>query len=49
MICMALELMEHSKVRHRLLGKKTILTHNKCYRIVQVIWPNRKGTTDLVV
>lgn len=48
MICMALEHTEHSKVRHRLLGKKTILTHNK-YRIVQVIWPNRKGTTDLVV
>lgn len=32
--------------RHRLLGKKTILIHNKFYRTVQVIWPNRKGTTQ---
>lgn len=42
----ALELTEQSKVGNRLLHKKTILIHNKCYVVVQVIWPNRKGTTQ---
>lgn len=34
---------EQSEVGQRLLGKKTIIRHNKCYVVVQHIWPDRKG------